>query len=139
MNVPAGEDGLNWTFEFPSNSAKTKKLTESLSGELGFVAKTEKSTESLVGESGFVAPEIQKNDNKKIGEKRKELKREMYNVPAGEDRLTLTFQFPGNTNTRKESTESCLRKSELIASELQENNSKRLWKKRRQLPVQKKK
>ena len=99
----------------------------------------ERSTESLVDESGFVAPQIQKNDNKRIGEKRKELKRETFNVPAGEDRLTWTFQFPSNRTKRKESTESCVRESELIASQLQENNGKRLWKKRRQLPVQKEK
>ena len=65
-------------------------------------------------------------------------KRQTLNVPAGEDGLTWTFEFPSDSGKRKESTESCASESGLVAPQLQENDDKRMWKKRRQLPVQKK-
>jgi hypothetical protein len=81
---------------------------------------------------------MQRVHAKELKDHAREVKRQTLNVPVGEDGLSLTFEFPSDSVKRKESTESCANESGLLAPQLQENDGKRMFKKRRQLPVQKK-
>ena len=80
---------------------------------------------------------MQRVHAKEIKEHAREVKRQTLNVPVGEDGLSCTFEFTSDSAKRKQSTEFCASESGLVSPQLQEN-FKRMSKKRRQLPVQKK-